>query len=286
MGLLAVGRPLNWEQTQKYKHAVHENGVQQFLSIYHKMKKERHNRFLFGDEVEYMIIDYDDEKKNAKLSLRAAEVLRQLQKEEEEALKNPDSGVVLKALWRPEYGRYMIEGTPGTPYGGSLKELLKVESNMKLRRETAEKCLKPNEAIITLTSYPRLGVKGQFLEPHYEPRGPVSKSLFVPDEIINAHIRFPTLTANIRKRRGSKVAINVPIFHDEKTPKPFIDPTVPHDRNLNEESGEDATLPEHIHMDAMVFGMGCGCLQLTFQACNIDEARRLYDQLAIMGPIM
>jgi glutamate--cysteine ligase catalytic subunit len=41
-----------------------------------------------------------------------------------------------------------------------------------------------------------------------------------------------TLTANIRRRRGSKVAINLPIFFDEKTPRPFVDPTIPYDRNI------------------------------------------------------
>ena len=37
-----------------------------------------------------------------------------------------------------------------------------------------------------------------------------SQSLFLPDAIINPHPRFPTLTENIRERRGCKVAINVP----------------------------------------------------------------------------
>jgi len=41
-----------------------------------------------------------------------------------------------------------------------------------------------------------------------------------------------------------------------------------------------------IYMDAMGFGMGCCCLQLTFQACNIEEARTLYDQLTPLCPIM
>ena len=36
----------------------------------------------------------------------------------------------------------------------------------------------------------------------------------------------------------------------------------------------------------MGFGMGCCCLQLTFQACNINEARTLYDQLTPLCPIM
>lgn len=41
-----------------------------------------------------------------------------------------------------------------------------------------------------------------------------------------------------------------------------------------------------VYMDAMGFGMGCCCLQLTFQACNINEARTLYDQLTPLCPIM
>lgn len=47
-----------------------------------------------------------------------------------------------------------------------------------------------------------------------------------------------------------------------------------------------AALPDHVYMDAMGFGMGCCCLQMTFQACNINEARTLYDQLTPLCPIM
>lgn len=100
---------------------------------------------------------------------------------------------------------------------------------------------------------------------------------------------YRTLTANIRRRRGSKVQINMPIFHDVNTPKPFIDPTIPWDRDLfkhDKEAKEGAALPDHIYMDAMAFGMGCCCLQITFQACNIDEGRKLYDQLAPVAPLM
>lgn len=43
---------------------------------------------------------------------------------------------------------------------------------------------------------------------------------------------FSTLTANIRSRRGSKVAINLPIFIDERTPRPFVDPTIPWQRSI------------------------------------------------------
>jgi glutamate--cysteine ligase catalytic subunit len=103
------------------------------------------------------------------------------------------------------------------------------------------------------------------------------------------HYIYSTLTANIRRRRGSKVAINMPIFKDTNTPSPFIDPTIPWDRDVfpeDKEAKEGAAKPDHIYMDAMAFGMGCCCLQITFQACNVEEARRLYDQLVPVGPIM
>lgn len=38
-------------------------------------------------------------------------------------------------------------------------------------------------------------------------------------------------------------------------------------------------------MDAMAFGMGCCCLQVTFQAKDIAESRYLYDQLSVLSPI-
>jgi glutamate--cysteine ligase catalytic subunit len=53
-----------------------------------------------------------------------------------------------------------------------------------------------------------------------------------------------------------------------------------------EEAKNGAALIDHIYMDAMGFGMGCCCLQLTFQSCNVDEARRMYDALIPVGPIM
>lgn len=40
-----------------------------------------------------------------------------------------------------------------------------------------------------------------------------------------------------------------------------------------------------VHMDAMAFGMGCCCLQITFQATDIDESRFIYDHLAVMAPM-
>lgn len=231
-----------------------------------------------------MVIVLDDEKKSAKLSLRQAEILADLALLEKDGfLKEAD------VTFHPEYGRYMLESTPATPYTGNPSDLLNVQRNMTRRREIAKQHLHKNEIPLTLTSSPILGTPGQFTEPYFPPTGNASRSLFLPDEIINPHARFPTLTANIRRRRGSKVAINVPIYFDTNVPKPFIDPTIDFGRDLFPEDAnarDGAALPDHIYMDSMGFGMGCSCLQITFQATNVNEARNLYDQLAPISPIM
>jgi len=60
------------------------------------------------------------------------------------------------------------------------------------RRSLARKHLKPNEIPLTFTSFPRLGVPGQFTEPYVDPSNAVSShSLFLPEEITNPHPRFP-----------------------------------------------------------------------------------------------
>ena len=290
MGLLSLGTPLAWPDARPLASHVREHGIEQFLALWRKIKDRKGDILLWGDEIEYIVVAFDDETKNAKLSLRQEEILKVLSASDSETREAAPALAAQIPTFHPEYGRFMLESTPGSPYGASPAELRGVERNMRLRRQIARSHLKPNELPITLTSYPRLGVTdAPFTEPHFEPNGDASRSLFLPDQIINPHARFPTLTANIRKRRGSKVAINMPIFKDENTPSPFIDPSIPWDRDLFPEDREakaGAAKPDHIYMDAMGFGMGCCCLQVTFQACSIQEARTVYDQLIPVGPIM
>ncbi|KAG0422426.1 hypothetical protein HPB47_001751 [Ixodes persulcatus] len=109
-------------------------------------------------------------------------------------------------------------------------------------------------------------------------------SLFVPEEMIYpAHSRFTTMARNIRQRRGKRVVINAPIYKDINTPSPFEE-----DFRKLDDDGEAASgaLPDCIYMDAMGFGMGNCCLQVTFQASDISEAMTLYDQLANLCPLM
>lgn len=157
------------------------------------------------------------------------------------------------------------------------------------RRVIAKEHMRSNEYPITLTTFPRLGTKDDFTDPYYPVSGSALRSQFVPDEIANPHIRFPTLAANIRGRRGRKVELNVPVFRDKNTPWPFKDPTVNYDMHNWPEDDDvrnGAAKEGHVYMDAMAFGMGSCCLQITFQSKNITEGRRLYDQLSPLGPIL
>ncbi|XP_067840093.1 glutamate--cysteine ligase catalytic subunit isoform X2 [Heptranchias perlo] len=277
MGLLSEGSPLNWEETKRYADHVRKHGIIQFLNIYNKVKDRQKDVLKWGDEVEYMLLSFDHEHKKVQVLLQGEEILHELQNRGEKT--NPNH----PTLWRPEYGSYMIEGTPGQPYGGTMADFNTVEANMKLRRHEVFSLLKVNGTICTITAFPRLGCH-QFTQPVYEPKpieSGASKSLFFPDEAINKHPRFSTLTRNIRHRRGEKIAINVPIYKDTNISSPFIE------KFLNDDGeAARATKPDHIYMDAMGFGMGNCCLQVTFQACSISEARYLYDQLATICPIV
>ncbi|KAF8222928.1 glutamate-cysteine ligase catalytic subunit [Tricholoma matsutake] len=289
MGLLYLGTPLSWDDAKNYADHVRYHGITQFLHIWDRLKDRHGDELLWGDEIEYMVVSLDHAEKNAKLSLRQTEILASLST----IVGNICAGCpeeISVPTFHPEYGRYMLESTPGSPYTGSIPDLLSVEGNMRYRRSLARQHLKPNEVPLTVTSFPRLGVSGQFTEPYFDPSNAISShSLFLPQEITNPHARFPTLTANIRSRRGSKVAINLPLFIDSETPRPFIDPSIPWDRSLYPEDPQaknGAALPDHIYLDAMGFGMGCCCLQLTFQACDVADARRMYDGLIPVGPIL
>ncbi|KAI6040303.1 glutamate-cysteine ligase-domain-containing protein [Pisolithus marmoratus] len=286
MGLLYLGTPLTWEEAKNHVDHVRDHGITQFLRTWDREKDRTGDKFLWGDEVEYMVVLLEDEKKIAKVSLRQREILEELSVR---TLSNDTSLSASEPKFHPECGMYMLESTPGSPYTGSIADLLSVEANMHYRRALARNHLRENEILLTLTSFPRLGT-GMFTEPHYDPKDVESShGLFLPEEITNPHPRFGTVTANIRNRRGSKVAVNLPIFEDERTPRPFVDPAIPWERDIYQddpESKNGAALIDHIYMDAVGFGMGCCCLQLTFQCCNVNEARRMYDALIPIAPIM
>jgi glutamate--cysteine ligase catalytic subunit len=96
----------------------------------------------------------------------------------------------MDSSWKPEFGRYMLEGTPGLPYGSTLADLLKVEENMVKRRQLGQSLLKSNQKLVSCTSFPLLGVDGT-VNAKPTPMTGASRSLYVPDQVIHPHARFP-----------------------------------------------------------------------------------------------
>lgn len=189
----------------------------------------------------------------------------------------------VSTIWNPEYAAYMVEGTPALPYGTTghlITSLCEIEDNMRFRRLEVLKLLGPDETIMSITNFPRLGCPN-FTYPVFNPKPETgaSGSVFLPDEVIfNGHPRFRTLTKNIRSRARRKQVINLPVFQDTNTRMPFIE-------CFKDAEAKVASKPNHVYMDACGFGMGCCCLQVTFQATHLEEAKVLYDQLAPLAPI-
>ncbi|ODV57912.1 glutamate--cysteine ligase [Ascoidea rubescens DSM 1968] len=299
MGLLSQGTPLPFEQSQKYSSLVHHHGRIQLLQMFKSNQNRNNSPFLWGDEVEYFLLFFDNKdynNRNASLSIDSDYILDELQNSD----KTTQS---LDVSFHPEYGRFMLEATPGNPYNGSVfSDFLYVEKNMISRRNIILDFLNnrnipgyknSNKDVypLTLTSFPRLGCSN-FTFPqssnHLDKSTDAAKSLFVNNKVINRHPRFATLTKNIRNRRGSKVSINIPLFIDQHTNSSTIDQSITN-RLIYFEDNEHllgAAKPNHIYMDAMVFGMGCSCLQITMQAPNLSRSRYLYDSLAPLTPIM
>ncbi|RHY35780.1 hypothetical protein DYB25_010711 [Aphanomyces astaci] len=325
MGFLVAGTPLPWEDALEWLNHVRHNGILQFLETYHRVKDISGDVLKWGDELEYGIFVLDDETKTAKLSLRATEILQELLEKEKKFHR--EDHVEEGCNWVPEYGAWMVEATPSTPYGGFSSDLRRVEPSMRLRRARLLSVLHDNEICPTVTSFPLLGVGNDFTVPPTFSRGPIAASEYISDAIINPHPRFGALTANIRKRRMRTIDIRVPLFKDAFThemledeaawvaehARPALLPPVDDDHPRKPPSSPPPCTPcplatkrrhgtsfstkskplDHIephpgfiHMDAMAFGMGMCCLQVTFQAKNIGESRHLYDHLGVLSPIM
>mmetsp|Transcript_24146 Transcript_24146/g.29733 ORF Transcript_24146/g.29733 Transcript_24146/m.29733 type:complete len:998 (-) Transcript_24146:145-3138(-) len=233
MGLLKVGVPQRWEKSKKNLSYVRKAGLRQFISHYSRVKDLKGDELLWGDEIEYGIFTLEKDRKKIRLSLRAKEVMDELNAREATHMHHVEG-----CTWVPEYGSWMIEATPKRPYSGYAIDLLRVERNMRLRRRRLLTALKENEIAPTVATFPLLGALGDDgTVPPSKIGGERTESEYIGDAIINPHPRFGTLTENIRKRRGEKVNIRAPLYRDLHTPE-FKD--YPPSKNVDGCCGSDS----------------------------------------------
>lgn len=279
MGLLTFdGENLPFSEIKKHADYIKRHGIIQFINTYNRVKNRTYDTLKWGDEVEYQMVSMDHAKKSVKLLLKASDILPILQEEENQ---NPGK---TQTAYRVEFGEYMVESSPGQPYGGCMRHFNRVEANMRLRREEIQAMLGKNEAVMSLCVFPRLGCTN-FTEPALDPNpetNTVMKSIFIPDDCLTRmHPRYGNLAGKPMQRKGERVTQNVPIYRDLNTPDPFIETFAKDDGQAARDAKQN-----HVYMDSVFFGLGMCCTQVTFQGCNIDEARILYDQLAVLAPIM
>jgi glutamate--cysteine ligase catalytic subunit len=316
MGYLKVtGFPLSFKDLQKIKSYIKKHGIIQFINLYRNfspLKLEDDSANKWGDETEHHIIYWDHKASEAKLLVNACDF-----RDVFNMFKNKT-----KTQLQPEYGSWMLEATPANPFASlDLHSISQLNSHFSNRRSTMTTFLSlfGDFTLSNISSYPLLGVnnyaieipaleksveaakllpKDRFTKTGMKPyivcrrdsdsvkeetktegngalpldikENKYSQSLFTFDRAINQHPRFPTLSKIIRERRGEKVCIIVPLFVDSKTPISF----------------PDEPYPSCIYMDSMAFGMGCCCIQLTYQAHTINHARFLHDQLLAISPIL
>jgi len=215
MGLLKVGTPQPWQKSKPNLRYVREAGVRQFISTYNRVENLKGDELLWGDEIEYGLFVLEPETKSIRLCLRAEQIMDDLNDKEKSHLHRMEG-----CHWVPEYGGWMIEATPNRPYTGFTNDLLRVERNMRLRRRRLVSVLRDNEIAPTVSTFPLLGALGDDGSvPATSVGGNITESAYIGDGIINSHPRFGALTANIRKRRGEKVTIRVPLYKDLETPE-------------------------------------------------------------------
>lgn len=105
----------------------------------------------------------------------------------------------------------MFEMTPSFPYSTKcdFREIIK-----SIREKYHILHSKPRIAL-TIPSVPLLGLRNSKNEEKFV--NDITKSRYISDNHIADHIRFRTLTRNIRKRRGRTVEMLVPIYKDTNT---------------------------------------------------------------------
>ena len=297
MGFLKIfGIPLSFIESLKYHKIIRDNFVNFVIKALKSVTINKNPQF--GYEFEFHKIKIDDEKKHVYLDLTAQNDIYKA------STYNLKTGFYICH----EYGGWMVEAIHDDPF--PILDLTKLTDSVNnLYKYLNNKF--GNNSILSFSSFPMLGCGDYFeqkldfdsdsegeenekteseknllkadikkLEEKQEQKkkekeeldlNPYTKSIYLNDNIINKHPRFATLAKNIRERRGKKVEIKIPIFKDI---------------NTNFKETPEEPYPNYVYMDAMGFGMGNCCVQVTLGTCCLNTALFLYDEMIPFTPIL
>jgi glutamate--cysteine ligase catalytic subunit len=255
--------PLTWAEMKKNFPYFRQRAYRDFLYIFNKFKSLDNYPFKWGDEVEFTLLRFDHKAKKCQLLLKSRQFFDEFLKSDlylsNERYKQVE--------FHQEYTAYMLETISSMPNDAELSSLCKLEEHMRLRREIMGKFVSGDEFAMSLCCFPQLGC-ARFTHPSHElrPAHSFTQSYFYPQEAIYPNLFFEAATRNINSRRGRRPIVHVPIYVDERTPRPFVEDLAKY--GLDEKEIKEFSKPDQIYMDAGGFGMGCCSLQITFQVIN------------------
>ena len=265
-----------WEEMKPLIPKLKRQGLEQFVHNYTRMKGRGDYPFKWGDEVEQLIVRVDDEAKKVRLVIKATEVLDKLKKFNE-TLDEED-----RICWQAESGEFQAESTPGRPFGSSVDDLVKLEADMKARRDQINSFLGENEKMVTMTTYPLIGCE-DFTVPALkvgpEDENPLTRSVYFHDDACSTSPAYRAWHYNMMMRKGSKIVGNVPVYEDENTRLPFRE-------NFARQEDREASREGHIYLDSVWVAYSSCCLQTTVQLADLDQCKKVYDQLVAISPVL
>ena len=135
MGFLTVnGKLMTYDE---YKHLVNlyrAHGVMQFMKLYnvHKDRQIAPQDLHWGEEIEYMLYQFDRENNKVQLTCDAGDIIDEFNEqtklydnfddteEEKAAIEGLTDSAKPDFKLLPEFGNWMIEAVPRDPYGTYL----------------------------------------------------------------------------------------------------------------------------------------------------------------------
>ncbi|KAF7590339.1 hypothetical protein BBP40_002942 [Aspergillus hancockii] len=241
MGRAWVGRPpFSPEDIQKVSPQARKWAAEQILNVWRWGKDVSNPETLWGDEIEYSMVELDSSQCRATALLCQESVLQQWDKHK------------------------AIDDS---------------------RRALIKSFLGPSQYPLTIATFPRLGAKGQYTTPHYNPSQTDIHYRMLPPQMMSSVLRYQYTTQKILGRRRRPVGVHAPIYQDMNTATPFVDDQF----QREQESTNNASVRTEsgcIFLEGQGFGMTTCALQTTFQTANERDARWLHDQLVVLGPTL
>ncbi|GAB1201171.1 hypothetical protein APSETT444_010559 [Aspergillus pseudonomiae] len=132
MGRAWVGRaPLSPEELQKIGPQARKWAAEQILNVWRRGKDIDNTRALWGDELEYVMVEFDPSQSRATAVLDQENVLHRWNNQVSSKLGESPEYEAMDL--QPEWQNFSIESTPSKPYTDETRDLLNVEKNMKRR---------------------------------------------------------------------------------------------------------------------------------------------------------